>query len=165
MKIPVLFYNETVPVLFQISINSAGEAVLDGPLLLRVLLKGDFTSSKFPWGLCCNFHKRKSSCMRLGDVFQRDKEGIGTHLRRGNVLSGGREGRPIEDDIIAFPIQQLRVGKGFFIPGDSCNSLLHVLSAIAFQHGDLHRSLINHINLMIKVKIRQNRRICRNFQI
>jgi hypothetical protein len=52
--------------------------------------------------------------MRLGDVFQRDKEGIRTSILRGKILSGGREGRPIEDDIIAFPIQPMLDGKGFF---------------------------------------------------
>src|SRR5688572_21452379 len=52
----------------------------------------------------------------------------------GNVLSRGREGRPIEDDIIAFPIRHLQDGKGFFIAGDNGNSLLHALSSIAFRH-------------------------------
>jgi hypothetical protein len=50
----------------------------------------------------------------LGDFQRWETEGIRGRFLKGKDPQGGREGRPIEDAIIAHPILYLRDGVGFF---------------------------------------------------
>jgi hypothetical protein len=97
MKVPIPFYNETGPLLFQINIKSAG-------------MGKDVMSSS----IVVTFTNEPRHVFGLGDFQRWEREGIRGRFLKGKDPQGGREGRPIEDAIIAHPILYLRDGVGFF---------------------------------------------------